>query len=318
MSKISVIIPLYNKARHIQRCLDSVLSQSFSDFEVIVVDDGSTDSGVDLIKGHYHDIRLRVVSQENGGPGSARNHGVGLAESEYIAFLDADDQWLPHFLADQYNNLVRHPECAVSMCRYGINHVSNTGNNDLALQERAGVFRLSAESTVQTLSEILRGMTTGNMLWRKEILLEYKGFYEHKCLFGEDQFLMINILLNHRIYISQKLLFIYHLDSSNLTKSRKGFADLHAFRPLALHPEYVRSNCPAELKKLLEKYLTILAFKECCGLITPYNIDTVRHICKMYPDITKVCALKYPRKYLKLQTKIPIYRLINKVIGIFG
>jgi glycosyltransferase involved in cell wall biosynthesis len=96
--KVSVIIPLFNKAPYIQRALDSVRAQTFVDFEVIVVDDGSTDDGGSLATA-YSDSRIRTIAQKNAGPGAARNRGIAEARGEYLAFLDADDEWMPGFLA---------------------------------------------------------------------------------------------------------------------------------------------------------------------------------------------------------------------------
>ena len=96
-SKCSVVIPLYNHSDTIQRCVDSVLGQGFEDFELIVVDDGSTDGGGDLVSG-MQDSRVHLVMQENGGVSSARNRGIAEARGTIVAFLDADDEWNPDYL----------------------------------------------------------------------------------------------------------------------------------------------------------------------------------------------------------------------------
>lgn len=88
----SVVIPLYNKSPYIARAVNSVLNQTFQDFEIIVVDDGSTDGGGEIAK-NYPDSRIRYIYQENAGVSAARNQGVEKAKFEYIAFLDADDEW---------------------------------------------------------------------------------------------------------------------------------------------------------------------------------------------------------------------------------
>src|SRR5260370_952192 len=95
--KVSIVIPLYNKAAYIKRALDSVRAQTFADYEVIVVDDGSTDGGGDLVTG-YGDPRVRLIRQNNAGPGPARNRGIEDAAGPYLTFLDADDEWMPTFL----------------------------------------------------------------------------------------------------------------------------------------------------------------------------------------------------------------------------
>ena len=97
MPAISVVIPLYNQAPFLQRALDSVLAQTMTDFEIMVVDDGSTDGGAQLAEG-YQDPRLVCLYQENRGAAAARNRGLAAAQGDLVAFLDADDTWKPQFL----------------------------------------------------------------------------------------------------------------------------------------------------------------------------------------------------------------------------
>ncbi|MEH6592457.1 MAG: glycosyltransferase family A protein [Halioglobus sp.] len=98
----SVIIPLYNKQEYIRRCIDSVLSQTFTDFELIVVDDGSTDGSIDIVRS-YSDRRIKILAQENTGAGEARNLGINAGLGTWVAFLDADDAWTPEHLGELYS-----------------------------------------------------------------------------------------------------------------------------------------------------------------------------------------------------------------------
>ncbi|WP_462155289.1 glycosyltransferase family 2 protein [Pseudoalteromonas piscicida] len=119
MSKIqfSVIIPLYNKSDCIERALKSVVSQKFQAAEIIVVDDGSTDDSVDKVKALNLES-LRVIQQANQGVSSARNNGVKHATSDYVAFLDADDEWSPFFLAKIAQLIQRLPDAGLYASRY--------------------------------------------------------------------------------------------------------------------------------------------------------------------------------------------------------
>ena len=112
---ISVVIPLYNKEPIIEKTLKSVLSQDYSDFEVVVVDDGSTDNSVAIVES-IGDPRIRLIKQENGGPSKARNTGVKNAKGEWILFLDADDEFLPGAFTTFHNLSVSHPEIELFCC----------------------------------------------------------------------------------------------------------------------------------------------------------------------------------------------------------
>src|SRR5690606_8322380 len=97
----SVVIPLYNRRRTIAATVESVQRQSCQDFEVIIVDDGSTDDPFPVIQA-IGESRLRTIRRENGGGGAARNTGIDAARGRYVAFLDSDDELLPHHLEQAY------------------------------------------------------------------------------------------------------------------------------------------------------------------------------------------------------------------------
>jgi len=103
MVKISVVIPVYNAEKYLKKCLDSILTQSLSDIEIICVDDGSSDDSFDILKLYAaRDGRLQLISQKNSGPGSARNTGLSAANGKYVIFLDADDWFEYNFLEKMY------------------------------------------------------------------------------------------------------------------------------------------------------------------------------------------------------------------------
>lgn len=111
--RVSVIIPAYNQAKFVGQAVRSVLEQTVTDWELIVVDDGSTDQTIEALSA-YSDPRIRIVRQENGGLPEARNTGIGLSRGEYLTFLDADDAFLPHKLELHLKHFARRPGLGLS------------------------------------------------------------------------------------------------------------------------------------------------------------------------------------------------------------
>ena len=111
---ISVIIPVYNAEPYLNRCIDSVLASAYSDFEIILVNDGSTDRSPDICRAYAeNDIRVVFLSQENRGVSSARNLGLEAARGEWIVFLDSDD-----FITDDYLSQIGRASCRERVCQY--------------------------------------------------------------------------------------------------------------------------------------------------------------------------------------------------------
>ena len=110
---VSVVMPVYNTARYVQSAVESVLAQSFDDFELLIIDDAGSDNSIELCR-QYKDPRIRVISQENRGLAGARNTGIRHAHGEMIAFLDSDDLWEPEKLERHVGHLKRAPDVGVS------------------------------------------------------------------------------------------------------------------------------------------------------------------------------------------------------------
>lgn len=122
----TVIIPLYNKAHTIKNTLASILSQTYSHFEVLIVNDGSTDNGLEVIRNFTNDSRVRILNQENQGVSAARNKGVAFAIHEHIAFMDGDDEWLPGYLSKMKESIERFPHAGMYCCAGVIRDVNTS------------------------------------------------------------------------------------------------------------------------------------------------------------------------------------------------
>jgi glycosyltransferase involved in cell wall biosynthesis len=113
---ISVIIPTYNSEKYIKEALDSVIYQTYKNIEIIVVDDGSTDQTYEILQPYIDRNGIKYVYQENSGPALARNQGITNATGDFVAFLDADDIWLPHFLEKLYERLYYNNDIGFVYC----------------------------------------------------------------------------------------------------------------------------------------------------------------------------------------------------------
>lgn len=169
---VSVVIPLYNKKPYIARTLRSVLNQSYPPEEIIVVDDGSKDGGDGVVEG-FADERIRLIRQPNSGVSVARNRGVYEAESDWIAFLDADDEWNEHFLAECVSAASEWDSVVAVFTNY---HRGDATSPDLEASGQGSIllpdyFRFALRNRG-------RGMTSSSVLIRRDILLKIGGFPE--------------------------------------------------------------------------------------------------------------------------------------------
>src|SRR5262245_30953172 len=184
MARVSVIIPLYNKRPYIARALDSVLQQSLSDIEVLIVNDGSTDGSETIVKA-CTDPRVRLIHQVNAGPGAARNRGLGEATSPLIAFLDADDEWLPTYLEKSVGLLEAHdPNVAVISSAYVL-HPANISTVPMwsKRQLHSGVYRVDPTMSPLFVVHLLAFLLPPSSIARTDLVRKWNGFFaEGRCL----------------------------------------------------------------------------------------------------------------------------------------
>jgi glycosyl transferase family 2 len=262
--KVSVVVPLYNKAPTIQRTLDSILGQTFADFELIVVDDGSTDGGAEVVEG-CRDPRVRLIRQSNAGPGAARNRALAEANGQYAAFLDADDEWLPQFLHKSIALLEQFPQAA--MVASGYFHHPEGESTEIMWRGRGlheGIWRLEPHTSHQLAVHLLAYFSAWNTVARLEAVRGWGGFFSAwKCLYAEDSFLWFKILLNETVLVNLEPLVRFHTEASALSKNLPGPRPVE---PMLLHPELLRQACPRHLQDLLEDILAVRALKTTCML----------------------------------------------------
>jgi glycosyltransferase involved in cell wall biosynthesis len=233
--KISIVIPLYNKANAIEETVLSVLDQTFSDFEIVIINDGSTDASLAVTEG-IEDSRINIYSTKNQGVSAARNYGITRAQADYIAFLDADDIWLPNHLEHLNTLLQKFPNCGLYCSAYAKQYESirtpaifkniPIKNNWMGIVDN--YFESSLKNSL--------AWTSATMV-PKSILEALNGFNESiKLGAGEDTDLWIRIALQHPVAFCNSVTAIHNLQSENRISNSKTdlrqFIDLDVYEPM--------------------------------------------------------------------------------------
>ncbi|MDD2541270.1 MAG: glycosyltransferase family A protein [Desulfuromonadaceae bacterium] len=206
---ISVIIPTYNSGKYICEALDSVLHQTYSDYEIIVIDDGSTDTTREIIKNRFQTVRYYYV--ENSGVSAARNLGISMAQGELIAFLDADDKWLPEKLEKQvalFNN----------NDKLGMVFTENSFFNE------QGITMSKANKRERLMSgDIVRNIflnsyvATPTVMVRKNVF-DTVGLFEEGLIVAEDDNMWMRIGMGFRVELIDKPMVLCRITEGSLSR----------------------------------------------------------------------------------------------------
>lgn len=211
--KVSVIIPLYNKVSSIAETLKSVLSQSYTDYEIIVVNDGSTD-GSEQIVAEIDDPRVRLINQANAGVSAARNRGIAETRGEYVAFLDADDEWDTDYLATTIELFTRYPECDVAASNYQFRDIKGTISPTI-------INRLPFEGKHGIMTNYFRVASTSHCpLWTSAVIIrksaiESVGGFPVGVKSGEDLLTWARLACRYKIAFYTKPLATYNVGEAN-------------------------------------------------------------------------------------------------------
>jgi len=212
---ISIVIPLFNKERSINNTLLSVLNQSFQDFEVLVINDGSTDKSI-FIAQQICDSRIHIISQNNYGASSARNRGFLESKGDYIAFLDADDEWQKDTLLEFSELINNFPDHILFAQSYKIFNEKIITPPSLANIPLGWVGTLD---NYLELARISQPFCTSSVCIKKDALIKSGGFPENVKI-GEDLSLWLSLDFMGKFAFSNTYNCVYHLDSqNNLSKS---------------------------------------------------------------------------------------------------
>lgn len=224
MRKVSVIVAVYNGEKTLKKTIDSLLSQTVKDYEILLIDDGSTDTSVDIISTYLHDDRVKYYRKDNGGVASARNYGLEVSKGEIIGFCDQDDQWHPDKLElqlpkfnDEEVGLVY---SWVDVCKHGVDSISTPVNEGWCFDE------------------LLNGnfISCCTAMVRKSILERIGGFDESRELHGvDDRHVWLRVAKQSKLAVVKKPLATYFIHGENysLNEKKMWIADLTCVRKVA-------------------------------------------------------------------------------------
>lgn len=242
----SVVIPLYNKAAYIEETLKSVLNQTFTNYEIIIINDESTDESQTIVN-QFNDKRIRLFNQKNQGVSAARNLGIEKSTGKLIAFLDADDYWFPNHLQELSNLYHDFPNCGMYCSRYKI----KTAKNRFQIPDHYGIDQLFRGITANYFfsNRPFRITWTSCLAVSKVILEEYRGF-SIEVTNGQDLELWTKIGIKYPVAITNTITAVYNFDIENsLAKANINSMKLMDFEQFKL---FEKQN--SSLKKFLDLY----------------------------------------------------------------
>ncbi|OWU89272.1 glycosyltransferase family 2 protein [Flavobacterium sp. WLB] len=211
MALFSVVIPLYNKANHIENTIKSVLNQTFTDYEIIIINDGSTDN-IEVFALDFNDKRIQIYNQKNQGVSTARNLGIEKSKGELIAFLDADDYWFPDHLQELAHLYHDFPNCGIYCSRHKIriskNHLQIPSYNGINNSFRGIVTDYFFSNRP------FRITWTSSLAIPKEII-EKNGGFTPEVTNGQDLELWTKIGIKYPVAITNKITAVYNYNIPN-------------------------------------------------------------------------------------------------------
>jgi len=213
---VSVIIPAYNSGEFISEAISSVLRQTYTEYEIIFVDDGSTDSTREIIENNFPQIKYFYIP--NQGVSRARNYGIRRARGEFIAFLDADDLWLPEKLEKQLNVFKAYQDCMLVFTEELVFDTNGFRKARFLKKEK-----LMKGDVVKNIF-IYSNVTTSTVMVRRDVFQEI-GYFEENLKAAEDDNLWMRIAYKYTIHLLDEELIHYRLTENSLSRSSSNLLD---------------------------------------------------------------------------------------------
>ncbi|MFC1739382.1 glycosyltransferase family 2 protein [Planctomycetota bacterium] len=331
---ISAIIPAFNAGRFINRTIDSILTQTYRDYEIIVVDDGSTDDTADIVK-NYGD-KVTYIYQDNSGDGAARNTGIAAAKGDWTAFLDHDDEWLPKKLFMQMEVLQRNP--TLRWC--GSNRYQSDGKRCFPVGNVKAIKKALVNgdyfaSFFEAMTKGVCPVITSTMLIRREVF-EQVGVFDPSLVRCADLDLWWRIAYRYpEIGYIAELMATVHLNVENIVSTKHRLASKRGPLPDGLIAKHLKladkqgalEDFKPYAKKRLRKKLVIAIYHgrkddvrqavEYFREYFPWHWRTGAYLLTIFPEVTSTIAktIAYLAYKLRLDKQVTRRWLYSKKAG---
>ena len=217
MPKISVILPVYNSEKYIEKAIESVLHQTFDDFELIIVNDGSTDNTLNIIN-EFNDFRIELINQPNQGPGAARNNALKIAQGEYVMFLDSDDWYHEKALEVSYNEITKYDADLTFFQMINYNDGEIYENDWFELKQFDKSFENRAFNPKETPGSIF-DLSVGvcQKIYKKSFLMKIDARFPEGIFFEDMPFFYYVYLKAQRVSIIKRHLYYRRKHDESIT-----------------------------------------------------------------------------------------------------
>jgi len=257
----SIVIPYYNKAKYIQRCINSVVNQSFNDYEIIIVNDGATDDGLAFLS-EINSEKIILISQENKGVSEARNTGIKKAKNQFIAFLDADDCWHTNYLEKVKQLIDKESNVKIIGCNYSRSNDFLTAKcNEIDYYKFEDYFKVAIKNTY---------FTSSSTVIESSFFMQNKGF-NPMLKSGEDTDVWFRAVASggNAFYIKNSLVYYSDEDENQTTKIKQNLKNALVGNINNLYEDLLKSSNNKSFNKFVSLYVYFNLY--------PYYFDKQYH-----------------------------------------
>ena len=317
MSKISVIIPVYNSEKYLQKCICSITHQTYKDIEIIFIDDGSTDNSLTILNDYsLNDNRIKVLTQKNQGSAIARANGIAHTTGDYITFIDSDDYVTPTFIETLYSTLFK-ADADISVCDYFIDK-----NNCIYEKNNITCYKIVEKTNEKNCCSVLKTISPclWNKMFKKDLLPKFYNYISNDLTIAEDvSFVFSAFAVANRIVMTPQKLYYYRQHNESTSNTYKNYWEDYSkfFNSVLLFNKEKNLNIEQDVHGCFGTYYITTSLKTAFTennkklIFQILNSDYIKLYCKNF----KTDKIKTKLFILLLKLKRPL--LLKVIIRLF-